>query len=89
MKPRWYFTSPDLERYLEIAVRKKFEAKQVGALMEAYAVAGGSVACKPVTPQCCTRMYTYGLKPAVLRTSKMKADWFKALIRDKVTELLG
>ncbi|THG93298.1 hypothetical protein EW026_g7903 [Hermanssonia centrifuga] len=69
MKPRWYFTSPDLERYLEIAVRKKFEAKQVGALMEAYAVAGGSVA-------------------SVLRTSKMKADWFKALIRDKVTELL-
>ncbi|THG93050.1 hypothetical protein EW026_g8073 [Hermanssonia centrifuga] len=69
MKPRWYFSSSDLEKYLEIAVRKRFEAKQVGALMEVYAVAGGSVS-------------------SVLRTSKMKADWFRLLIRDKVTELL-
>ncbi|KAI0697794.1 hypothetical protein BC835DRAFT_1413472 [Cytidiella melzeri] len=42
MDPRWFFTSTELEKYLEIAVRK-WDTPKIGAQMEAYAVAGGSV----------------------------------------------
>jgi hypothetical protein len=43
LTPRWYFTSADLEKFLEIAVRGRWDTNRIGAQMEAYAVAGGSV----------------------------------------------
>ncbi|KAI0687956.1 hypothetical protein BC835DRAFT_1419558 [Cytidiella melzeri] len=42
MDPRWFFTSTELEKYLEIAVRK-WDTPKIGAQIEAYAVAGGSI----------------------------------------------
>ena len=46
IEPRWFFTSPDLERYLEVAVRKKWNTSHIGTQVEAFAVAGGSLTCE-------------------------------------------
>ncbi|KAJ7433568.1 hypothetical protein FB451DRAFT_1419633, partial [Mycena latifolia] len=43
MKRRWYFTSKSLEQYMPIATRKKWNMVEVGAKIEAFAVAGCDV----------------------------------------------
>jgi hypothetical protein len=43
MKPNWYFTSPEFEEYMKIAVRKRWDTSEVGAKLEAFAVAGCDV----------------------------------------------
>jgi hypothetical protein len=45
MPPYWYFTSPELERYMPLAVRKRWDTGEVGAKIEAFAVAG----CDPMS----------------------------------------
>ncbi|KAJ6573766.1 hypothetical protein DFH09DRAFT_1311850 [Mycena vulgaris] len=40
MAPQWYFTSKELERYMPLAVRKKWDTGEVGTRLEAFAVAG-------------------------------------------------
>ncbi|KAJ7716700.1 hypothetical protein B0H16DRAFT_1338642 [Mycena metata] len=40
MNPQWYFTSQELERYMPIAVRRKWDTVDVGTRIEAFAVAG-------------------------------------------------
>ncbi|KAJ7041290.1 hypothetical protein C8F04DRAFT_947546 [Mycena alexandri] len=40
MNPQWYFTSQALERYMPLAVRKKWNTGDVGTRIEAFAVAG-------------------------------------------------
>ncbi|KAJ6565150.1 hypothetical protein DFH09DRAFT_875236, partial [Mycena vulgaris] len=40
MPPYWYFTSPELERYMPLAVRKRWDTGEVGARIEAFSVAG-------------------------------------------------
>ncbi|KAJ6603151.1 hypothetical protein B0H10DRAFT_1957892 [Mycena sp. CBHHK59/15] len=70
MAPEWYFTSPELEAYMPIATRQKWDTGQVGMKIEAFAVAG----CDPVN---------------LLRTSKQKADWMKAEIRELINKGLG
>ncbi|KAJ6458737.1 hypothetical protein C8R45DRAFT_843716 [Mycena sanguinolenta] len=40
MNPQWYFTSPELERYMPLAVRRKWDTAEVGCRLEAFAVAG-------------------------------------------------
>lgn len=42
-EPRWWFSSPDLERFLTVAWRKRWDTKQIGTLIEAFGIAGGSV----------------------------------------------
>ncbi|KAJ7246634.1 hypothetical protein C8J57DRAFT_1241277 [Mycena rebaudengoi] len=69
MAPEWYFTSPELEAYMAIATRRKWDTGEVGIKLEAFAVAG----CDPVN---------------LLRTSKQKADWMKAEIRELVSKNL-
>jgi hypothetical protein len=50
MAPEWYFTSPELEAYMPIATRKRWDTGQVGVKLEAFAVAG----CDAVsTCSCC------------------------------------
>ncbi|KAJ7473509.1 hypothetical protein FB451DRAFT_1558700 [Mycena latifolia] len=44
MEPHWYFTSLELERYMPIAVRKRWNSSEVGGKLEAFAVAG----CDPI-----------------------------------------
>jgi hypothetical protein len=46
MKPHWHFTSPELEQYMQVAVQKKWDISEVGACLEAFAVAGCSVVSK-------------------------------------------
>jgi hypothetical protein len=46
MKPHWYFTSPALENYMKIAVRKKWDTSVVGAKIEAFALAGCEITSK-------------------------------------------
>ena len=43
MKPYWYFTSPALEDYMKIAVRKRWDTSEVGTKLEAFAIAGCDV----------------------------------------------
>ncbi|KAJ7284760.1 hypothetical protein C8J57DRAFT_1052911 [Mycena rebaudengoi] len=45
MAPKWYFTSPELEAYMAIATRRKWDTGEVGIKLEAFAVAG----CDPVS----------------------------------------
>ncbi|KAJ7757676.1 hypothetical protein B0H14DRAFT_3598809 [Mycena olivaceomarginata] len=40
MIPQWYFTSPELERYMPLAVRRKWDTAEVGCRLEAFAIAG-------------------------------------------------
>ncbi|KAJ7189956.1 hypothetical protein GGX14DRAFT_373271 [Mycena pura] len=40
MPPEWYFTCRELEEYMPIATRKKWDTGEVGAKVEAFAVAG-------------------------------------------------
>ncbi|KAJ7124576.1 hypothetical protein C8R43DRAFT_847321, partial [Mycena crocata] len=40
MAPHWYFTSQALERYMPLAVQKRWDTTQVGTKIEAFAVAG-------------------------------------------------
>ncbi|KAJ7683511.1 hypothetical protein B0H14DRAFT_3535116 [Mycena olivaceomarginata] len=40
IEPQWYFTSPELERYLPLAVGRKWEQAKVGPQLEAFAIAG-------------------------------------------------
>ncbi|KAK6980889.1 hypothetical protein R3P38DRAFT_3334080 [Favolaschia claudopus] len=40
MEPEWYFTSKELENYMEIVTRKKWSTSEVGMRLEAFAIAG-------------------------------------------------
>ncbi|KAJ7342566.1 hypothetical protein DFH08DRAFT_703817 [Mycena albidolilacea] len=40
MIPQWYFTSAELERYMPLAVRHKWDTGEVGCRLEAFAIAG-------------------------------------------------
>ncbi|KAJ6485504.1 hypothetical protein DFH09DRAFT_1339785 [Mycena vulgaris] len=40
MAPQWYFTSPELERYMPLAVRRHWDTGEVGTRLEAFALAG-------------------------------------------------
>ena len=42
MEPRWYFTGEHINRYLSGAI-KRWDIETIGALMEAFAIAGGEV----------------------------------------------
>lgn len=46
MRPHWYFSSQELEQYMQVAVRKKWDTSEVGTRLEAFAVAGCSVVSK-------------------------------------------
>lgn len=43
MTPRWYFTTPELERFLGIAVRNQWDTVRVGTMVEAFAARGGDM----------------------------------------------
>jgi hypothetical protein len=45
MEPEWYFTSRELEQYMEIVTRKKWVTGEVGMKLEAFAIAG----CDPAS----------------------------------------
>jgi len=40
MGPQWYFTSPQLEEYMSVAVRKRWDTAEVGEKLEAFAISG-------------------------------------------------
>lgn len=40
MAPQWFFTAPELDRYLRGAVHKGWDPEKIGALAEAFSVAG-------------------------------------------------
>ena len=46
MRPHWYFSSQELEQYMQVAVWKKWDTSEVGTRLEAFAVAGCSVVSK-------------------------------------------
>ncbi|KAJ6450455.1 hypothetical protein C8R47DRAFT_939218, partial [Mycena vitilis] len=43
MKPQWYFTSEELENYMQIACRKRWNTEEIGSKIEAFSVAGCDV----------------------------------------------
>ena len=44
LMPIWFFTSPELAEYMDIAVRRKWDLTEVGSRIEAFAIAGCDVA---------------------------------------------
>ncbi|EKM49344.1 uncharacterized protein PHACADRAFT_106988, partial [Phanerochaete carnosa HHB-10118-sp] len=42
-EPQWWFSSADLERFLSVGWRKRWDSKQIGTMVEAFAIAGGSL----------------------------------------------
>jgi hypothetical protein len=40
MEPEWFFTSPELENYMQFATAKRWDTGKVGAKLEAFAIAG-------------------------------------------------
>ena len=40
MAPQWHFTCEELANYMKLAVRKKWDTTEVGAKVEAFAIAG-------------------------------------------------
>jgi hypothetical protein len=45
-KPQWYFTSPELESYMQVACRKRWDTAEIGMKIEAFAIAGCNVLSK-------------------------------------------
>ncbi|KAJ7691945.1 hypothetical protein B0H17DRAFT_934493 [Mycena rosella] len=45
-KPQWYFTFPELESYMQIACRKRWDTAETGMKIEAFAIAGCNVLSK-------------------------------------------
>jgi hypothetical protein len=43
MRPQFYFTSQQLEEYMGLCIRKKWDTAEVGTKVEAFAVAGSNV----------------------------------------------
>src|ERR1700741_572414 len=43
MEPQWYFTTSALEDYMPYAVRNAWQTTEVGAKLEAFAIAGCDV----------------------------------------------
>jgi hypothetical protein len=43
MRPQFYYTSQELEDYMRIALRKKWDTTEVGTKIEAFAVAGSNI----------------------------------------------
>jgi len=43
MAPRWYFTSLELEKYMGLIVRKRWDTNEVGSKIEAFGVAGSTI----------------------------------------------
>jgi hypothetical protein len=41
--PQWYFTSTELRDYMQFAVRRQWDLGEVGAKIEAFAIAGCDV----------------------------------------------
>ncbi|KIL54459.1 hypothetical protein M378DRAFT_92015 [Amanita muscaria Koide BX008] len=44
MAPSWFFTTPELEKYMDIAVRRRWDCAEIGGRLEAFAIAGCDVA---------------------------------------------
>jgi hypothetical protein len=40
MAPQWHFTSKELQRYMPLAVRKRWDTGEVGGKIEVFAIAG-------------------------------------------------
>ncbi|KAJ7635959.1 hypothetical protein DFH06DRAFT_1002820 [Mycena polygramma] len=84
--PQWFFTSRELEEYMPIATRKKWVTAEVGTKVEAFAVAGCDVLSASLYIQI---LHSLMINADLLRTSKQKADYLKAGIREGMTSKLG
>jgi hypothetical protein len=40
LDPRWYFSSPEIEAYLKLVVRARWDTAEIGARLEAFSIAG-------------------------------------------------
>lgn len=49
MRPRWFFTSPQLNRYLSQTI-KRWDVETIGGLGEAFSIAGCDLMCTSVLP---------------------------------------
>ncbi|KAJ7938868.1 hypothetical protein B0H13DRAFT_1587365 [Mycena leptocephala] len=59
MVPQWYFTSPELERYMPLAVRRKWDTGEVGVRLEAFAIAGCDTMSTCLTSFASLELMTY------------------------------
>ncbi|KAJ6623196.1 hypothetical protein B0H10DRAFT_1787022 [Mycena sp. CBHHK59/15] len=85
MVPECYFTSPELEDYMQIATQKRWDTGEVGMKVEVFAIAG----CDASSTCSCTCLSLADVWADLLRNSKQKSDWMKAEIRMRMGQSLG
>lgn len=84
--PRWYFTTPMINYYLMQTLRRGWDVEKIGALAEAFAVAG----CNFMSTSCtCSVHVSVLIYAEFLSTAKQRADFLKAEIRDLIQRQLG
>ena len=89
-EPQWYFTTSALEEFLPYAVRKGWQTTEVGAKLEAFAIAGCELGREYLNHNYTQRELNYVLLLVVLMgTSKKKAQMLKIQIRDMINANLG
>lgn len=54
MQPQFYYTSQELEDYMKMAIRKRWDTVEVGTKIEAFAVAGSNVLSTQILSYVCT-----------------------------------
>ena len=75
-----------LEEYMKIAVCKRWETSEVGAKLEAFAIAGCDVVSESQIFK--TTIINKNISD-LMQTSKQKADHIKWEIREKISIMLG
>jgi len=88
VEPRWYFTMPALEEFLPIAVRKGWQTTEVGAKLEAFAIAGCDVGCEYLNDNY-MQLKLNCVRLVLMNTGKKKAQMLKMQIRDMINADLG
>ena len=88
MEPQWYFTSSELRDYMSIAVRRQWDTGEVGAKIEAFAIAGCDVGSELINGTAVADIILRTVSD-LLGNSKKKADYIKGQIRDRINTMLG
>ena len=88
MNPRWFFTSPPIEEYLKLIVRRKWDTTEIGLQVEAFAIASCDVmSTSYLVPF--LQSLIYHIYTEMFKNARNKCTYVKAQIQDKIERSLG
>ncbi|KAJ6573776.1 hypothetical protein DFH09DRAFT_915771, partial [Mycena vulgaris] len=87
--PQWHWTSPDLERYMPLAVTRRWDQAGVGAKVEAFALAGGDTMSTSDLVSCGIQLIDDSFFKDLLCTAPQKAAYAKREICDMIVKGLS